>query len=100
MKETPTRDDVMTSSMVHNFTKDILKLSIGLDIVDRVHDVQLALRVLEDELNQALGSFEKDMTVTDEEDNSELCKKYGADCHMCSQTCGPITPRVKTIPIK
>ena len=50
-----TRKEVMESWSVHNLTKDILKMSEGKDIVDRVYDVKLALEVLTQEMNEALG---------------------------------------------
>ena len=43
------RDDVMQSRSVHNLTKDILRMSIGKDPVDVLHDVELALIVLKNE---------------------------------------------------
>jgi len=49
-----TRDFVLTDPGVHNLTKEVLELSEGRDIVDRVHDVKLALIVLENEMNLAL----------------------------------------------
>ena len=43
------RDDVMQSRSVHNLTKDILRMSIGKDPVDVLHDVELVLIVLRNE---------------------------------------------------
>ena len=45
----------MTSPSVHNLTKDILKMSEGKDIVDRVYDVELALSILRNEMKMYFG---------------------------------------------
>ena len=52
------RNEVMQSQSVHNLTKAVLKLSEGKDIVDSYHDVKLALEVLRDEMETALGLYQ------------------------------------------
>lgn len=49
-----TRQEILQSMSVHNLTKEVLELSENRDIVDRYHDVKLALKVLENEMNIAL----------------------------------------------
>lgn len=53
-KNTIPREDVMKDPSVHTLTKEILRLSEDKDIVDRVKDVNLALRVLEGEMRKSL----------------------------------------------
>ncbi len=43
----PTRDNVLTNDAVHSFTKEIIRDADKHDPVDAIHDVKLALRVLE-----------------------------------------------------
>lgn len=50
-----TRQQAMESYSVHNLTKEVLELSKDKDIVDRYHDVKLALAILKDEMDRALG---------------------------------------------
>ncbi|MFH1075758.1 MAG: hypothetical protein V1753_02795 [Pseudomonadota bacterium] len=52
---TPTREEVMGSSVVHYLTKDILRMSADKDVVDRYYDVLLAAEILKAEMEQALG---------------------------------------------
>jgi hypothetical protein len=49
-----TRKQAMESLSVHNLTKNILKLSENKDIVDRYHDVKLALDILKQEMDNVL----------------------------------------------
>jgi hypothetical protein len=68
-----TRKEVMESPSVHNLTKDVLRLTEGKDIVDRVNDVELALIVLRNELEEELfGEMtpaERDGEVEDKEEH-------------------------------
>lgn len=50
-----TRQQAMESQSVHNLTKEVLELSKDKDIVDRYHDVKLALDILKDEMDRDLG---------------------------------------------
>ncbi len=59
-----TRQDVMANNSIHQLTKDILTTASRHDPVDVVMDVKLALEVLENELEDLLGDFEKDMVIT------------------------------------
>jgi hypothetical protein len=48
------RKNAMDSLTVHFFTKEILKLSEKLDVVDRYYDAKLACDILKAEMDQAL----------------------------------------------
>lgn len=52
--KTPTRQQLMNDPTVHRLTKDVLKLSVNKDILDRYYDVKLALEVLKAELDEVL----------------------------------------------
>ena len=49
MNKQLTRQELMDSPGVHYFVKDVLKMSIGQDPVDVLHDVELVLIVLRNE---------------------------------------------------
>ena len=49
MNKQLTRQELMDSPGVHYFVKDVLKMSIGKDPVDVLHDVELVLIVLRNE---------------------------------------------------
>ncbi len=50
-----TRKQVMESPDVHHLTKEVLLLSRYTDIIDRYYDVKLALNILKQEMDGALG---------------------------------------------
>lgn len=89
------RHEAMQSPEVHNLTKHILSICESHDPVDRVYDIQLALDIVTAELDELLGTFEKDTTIkpagsgepsmAELEDNSAVCQKYMGDCDACSQ---------------
>ena len=49
-------DKVMEDNGVHSFTKDIIKAGLKKDPVDAYYDCKLALMVLEEKMNQVLGT--------------------------------------------
>jgi len=49
------RKAVMESQSVHNFTKDILSMSEGKDVVGRYYDVLLAAEILKNEMDEELN---------------------------------------------
>jgi len=50
-----TREETLADPIVHNLTKDVLRLSENKDIVERYYDVKLALDVLKAEMNSEPG---------------------------------------------
>lgn len=48
--KTPSRQEVMDSPVVHNFTKEVLKETLNHDLVDCINDLELAIKVLENDL--------------------------------------------------
>ncbi len=45
-----TKEEVLSSFCVHNFTKQIIRLAGEHDLVDAYHDIRLALAVIENDI--------------------------------------------------
>lgn len=67
-----TRQEAMNNPTVHYLTKDILKLTEGKDCVDVYHDIKLALRVVEEEMNQDLQCNPQTVDLSNNQDIMDI----------------------------